>query len=162
MSIAKDARKYIINPALINAGLHSDAAEIIVYGTGHVETGWNYLVQMGNPKNGGKGPYQEEDSDYKDVSIWLKNGFNKTMLDRVLTTCYYDVLPSDPLILVSNLKLATLICRIHYHRIKQSLPDAEDARGMAEYHKKYYNSAQGAADVERNTDVFQKIINGEL
>jgi hypothetical protein len=160
--LAKDVRKYIIVPTLQITGLHSDSAEILIYGTGYVETGYDYLVQMGNPKNGGIGFWQDEPSDFNDIVTWLKNGFNKTMMDRVLSACYYTIMPSDPMALASNLKLAVMFCRLHYYRVKQALPEPTDAAGMAQYHKKWYNSSLGAADVDKNTEIFQKIVNGEL
>jgi len=159
--LARQIRQYIIKPVLELTNLYSPSYDILVYGTGWVESGYEAIVQAGNPKNGGLGFFQDEPSDYKDIGIWLKNGFNKDMLSKVLAACNYDVWPMDPMVLMSDIKLATLCCRIHYHRIKQSIPAATDAKGMAEYHKQYYNSG-GKADVDKNTIVFQRIINNEL
>jgi hypothetical protein len=159
--LTKDVRQYIIAPTLKEIGMWSDSDEILVYGTGYVETGYDYLVQIRNPKNGGLGPFQDEPSDYNDICTWLKNGFCKDLLDKVLAACWFDKLPADPTVLISNLKLATIFCRLHYHRIKAPIPNATDAKGMAEYHCRYYNSG-GKADVGKNTTVFQRIINAEI
>jgi len=159
--LAKQIRQYIIRPTLQATGLWSEEAELLVYGTGWVETAYEYVVQMGNPKNGGLGFFQDEPTDYRDIVVWLKNGFNKGMIDKVLTSCAMTSLPDDPTILMSNIKLALLFCRIHYHRIREPLPALKDAKGMAEYHFKHYNSG-GKADVVKNTTIFTRIINEEL
>lgn len=160
--LAKDVRKYIITPTLIQTDTWSESAEILVYGTGFCETNYNYLMQIGTPKNGGIGLFQEEPSDAKDICIWLKNGFNKGMLEKVLKACNIIELPTDFTCLTWNLRLAVMFCRLHYWRIKRPLPAPDDASGMSEYHKRYYNSMQGAADAVKNAEIFQKIIEGEL
>ena len=136
--ISKDILNYIISPTLKEIGLSSQAAEILVYGTAQVETSFQYLVQIGNPPNGGKGLYQDEDSDYLDLSKWL-------------------ILKEN-----ADLKLATICCRLHYYRIAKPLPAADDAEGMAKYHKTYYNSSLGKADVDKNIKIFQQVINGYI
>ncbi|CAI3959154.1 unnamed protein product [Commensalibacter communis] len=40
------------------------------------------------------------------------------------------------------------------------LPLANDASAMAQYHKKYYNTAQGKAVWQDNVDRFQQAIDG--
>ena len=160
--ISKDILYYLISPTLKEIGLSSQAAEILVYGTAQVETSFQYLVQIGNPPNGGKGLYQDEDSDYLDLSKWLILKENADLLDKVLTSCRYHSLPLDAAILISNLKLATICCRLHYYRIAKPLPAADDAEGMAKYHKTYYNSSLGKADVDKNIKIFQQVINGYI
>lgn len=154
-------RQNIIIPALETIGMYSPEAEILVYGTGMVETNYQDLVQRGMPKNGGLGFWQDEPSDYFDLCIWLKNGFNKGLLEKVLASCELSSLPSDPTILIYNLRLAVLFCRMHYYRIKAPLPSVLDAHALAEYHKVHYNSG-GKADIDRNTIIFKKIIDNEL
>lgn len=162
MSFSKDFRKFVIIPTLQDTGTYCQASEILVYGTGHVETNYDYLMQLGTPKNGGISLFQEEPSDFFDVSQYLINGFNKGMLERVLSACGISSLPKDPMCLIYNLRLAVMYCRLHYWRIKYPLPDASNAAGMAQYHKVHYNSSLGAADVDKNTEIFQRIINGDL
>jgi len=162
-SLAKEVRKFIIIPALNQTSLWSESAEILVYGTGWIETGYDHIMQIGTPKNGGVGPFQCQPSDYLDTRIWLQNGFTKGMMQRILFACSYSSLSTDADILASNWKLAALMCRVHYYRIKEPLPQKDDAEGMAHYHFKYYNgNGEGKTNVERNTDTFRRIINGEL
>lgn len=160
--LSKDIKKYVIDPALSQAGWDDAASKLLIYGTGMVETGYNALMQFGAPRNGGVGFFQEEPSDYNDLIIWLKNGFNRPMLDRVLSVCNYQVLP-DISAVVYNIAYAALICRMHYHRVRKPIPtDVTKADDFAAYHKEFYNSSEGKADVGKNTSIFQRIIDGEL
>lgn len=162
--LCKEIRKYIQEPILKAAGWDDPYSKFMVYCTGHFETGYGYVMQEGTPQNGGIGPYQGQPSDYNDMGHWLKNSFNSELLERILNACNFKSFPSDPMYLAYNMAFATLVCRVHYHRIEKPLPtDLTDARAWAEYHKTYYNGgAEGKADVERNTIICQRIINNEI
>jgi hypothetical protein len=160
--LAIDIRRYIIVPALKITDTWSESAEILVYGTGWVESQWAYTRQIGNVKNGGYGFYSDEPADYKDIGKWLNEHKQTSLKDRILAACYYMALPLDIGALEHNIKLATLICRCHYLRIPEALPAANDAPGMARYHKKYYNSMLGATDPAKSTVIFKKVIDGVL
>lgn len=162
MSLAKELRQFVIEPTLNKAGWITPSDHVLIYGTGWVESDYIHVMQIGTPKNGGVGFFDDEPSDYKDIYTWLRNGFNRNILDRILSICNFATLPTDISILASNLAYATLICRTHYHRVKEPVPAANDALGMATYHKNHYNSSLGKADIEKNTAVWQRIINGEL
>lgn len=161
--LAREIRQYIQEPVLAHAGWNDDSSKILIYGTGMIETGYQAIMQRGIPKNGGIGFYQEQPSDYADLTLWLKNGFNRAMLDRVLSVCNYVSLPPDVLCVAFNIAYATLICRMHYHRIREPLPKANDAQNLAQYHYKYYNgNGEGKTDVSKNTIVFERILNNEI
>jgi len=161
--LANEIRKYVIVPTLQIANLWSPSAEILVYGTGMVETNYDHLMQFGAPKDGGYGFWQEEPSDYDDLKKWLRmQSEARPYLTNTLTACYYESMPVDMMVFASNLKFACLICRLHYYRVNQPLPKSNDAAGFANYHKEFYNSMLGKADVDKNTEVFQKIIDGKL
>lgn len=57
--------------------------------------------------------------------------------------------------LISNLMYATAMCRVHYMRVPEPIPDTPE--GMAEYHKKYYNTILGKTDVRKSTKIFKEI-----
>lgn len=156
--LGKEIRQHIIAPVLQVVNMWSPSAEILVYGTGMVESNYNHLVQIGNPKNGGLGFWQLETSDFTDICLYLRNNFNKGLIDRVLAACYYITMPVDPSVLIHNIKLSCLFCRIHYWRVKEPLPKADDFQGLAAYHKRYYNSSLGDADVVKNTEVFKVLV----
>src|ERR1700678_1301551 len=103
-----DIRQQIIKPTLEVTSLWSASSEILVYGTGWVESEYLYKEQIGDPVNGGLGYWQDEPSDYTDLCKWLNVSANKSILDRVLSACYYTILPSDPRVLISNIKYACL------------------------------------------------------
>lgn len=165
-TLAKEIRKFIIKPVLEVTNLWTPAAEILVYGTGHVESGYSQLFQCEEPKNGGIGYFQDEVADYADLCRWLRIGdflSNKSsLLANVLSALYYEVMPGDYMLLASNIKFAAIVCRLHYYRVSDPLPPANDAFALANYHKIHYNSVLGKADVAKNTDIFQKIIDGHL
>lgn len=152
-----DIRKYVIVPALKECDLWSPSAEILVYGTGLVESNYDYLVQIGNPPNGGKGFFEQQDDDYHDQ---IKGLLASHILHKVLSSCGYSELPENPFAVVYNIKFAALMCRLHYARYEEPLPKPDDALGMAQYHKKYYNGGSlGKANVDINTKIFEGAIN---
>ena len=77
-------------------------------------------------------------------------------MNGIVASCYYTSFPMDAAAMVSNIKFAALMCRLHYYRQEAPLPDATDAEGFAEYHKVYYNTSLGAADADKNTVLFQE------
>ena len=153
-----DILNFIIRPALKVTDLWSPSAEILVYGTGLIETDYNYLMQMGTPPNGGIGFFQMESSDYLDLYSFLRRPKNSRLFNSVLSACYYASFPMDSTVLASNIKFAALMCRCHYLRYPEALPDAKNSQALSEYHKVYYNSSLGTADAAKNAVIFQSII----
>lgn len=155
-------QRYVIKPALDIVGLGSKSAEILLTGTMLVETGCNYLKQTNALIIGGQGLFQIEPQTHRDIKKWLNNYINKNLLDSILSACYISILPTDDEVLVYNLRYAVLMARLVYHRSPKPLPLESDAAGMAEYHKNVYNTALGKADIETNTLVFKRVIDGEI
>ena len=162
MSFSNQIREYIIAPSLRVDNLWSESAEILVYGTGMVESQYQYITQIGNPADGGLGFWQMEPSDYKDLCKWLNTPAQNGTKNNILACCYFVSMPVDPNVLISNIKLASLLCRAHYLRCPAPLPSASSAQDFANYHKTYYNTALGAADADKNAEIFQEIIDGKL
>lgn len=161
--LAKQIRQNIIAPTLKILDLWSLSAEILIYGTGHIESGYEYLLQIGNPKNGGLGFFQMEPSDFSDILLYLKKPKNRQLSEYIMSSCYYTAIPIDPMTLISNIKFAIAMCRVHYLRAAASLPKPDDANAMANYHMKYYNGdGLGKTDVSKNVPIFQRIIDGNL
>ena len=157
--LANDILNYVIRPLLQITNLWSPEAEILVFGTGMVETNYNYLMQSGAPTVGAIGFWQMEKATYLDHCKWLKHPDRRVLLNGILGSCYYEILPTDPSALAVNLRLAALLCRVHYLRVQERLPHGS-AADFAAYHKKYYNTSKGKADADKNTAVFQRIIDG--
>jgi len=156
--LAQEIRKHIIRPGLQVTGLWSEAAEILVYGTGHVESNYSHIKQIVGPA---LGFYQCEPRSFDDLVSWLRLSTNRVLREHILSACYYVSMPVDAAVLSHNIKFAMLICRAHYLRVPNPLPRFDDAAGLARYHKQYYNCG-GKADVSKNEKVFQRIIDGEL
>jgi hypothetical protein len=153
-------RNYIINPPLQAVNLWSESAEILLIGTCGLETNYgSYVKQVG----GGPalGIYQMEVATHLDC--W-KNYLNRSILGRNVldvSAVSFDFIssltpPSEPLIY--NLYYATLMARVHYLRVKEPLPTATDAVGLATYYKTYYNTNMGKADLSNAVDVFKGLI----
>jgi hypothetical protein len=164
--LAREIRQYIQEPILNMCGWSDPASHLLIYGTGYIESEYQAVIQHGAPRNGGIGFYQQQPSDYLDQLRWFKNGFAQGLLKKILTACNFDALPLDPMHLAYNSAYSTLMCRIHYHRIKQPLPPLntpDTPRLFAEYHFKFYNgNGEGKTDVDQNTIVFNRIINNEI
>lgn len=136
----KQFRELIVRPALKSIGYLTPAAEDLVMGTAAQESRFKYVRQIKGPA---LGIYQAEPSTHLDYWRYLSS---KQMLhDRVIVKC--DIIPSLKVNherLVYDLKYATIMCRIHYLRIKEALPEHGDIEGYARYWKKYYNTSFGA------------------
>jgi hypothetical protein len=157
--LAREIRSYIIRPTLEVVSLWSEAAEILVYGTGYIVSNYSFIYQKGHHKNNRIGFWQVSPPEYSNLLTWVRLTMTRPMLERILSTCYYTFIPIDPLTLASNIKLACLICRLHYYRIREDLPDPKDARGLSNYYIKYYNYSHDI-DVNVCTETFQRIIDG--
>ncbi len=143
-------RELIIVPTLKDIGLYSPSAEELLLGTAIQESNLTHLVQLDgddNPYDDAVGFYQMEVGTHAD--IW-DNYFNTRpeYAEYILQTC--NVASSKPHVscLAYNLRYATAMCRIHYRRVPDALPEPGDLEGMAAYWKTYYNTASGAGKVE--------------
>ena len=141
----------VIAPVLRRLQLYSPAAVELVLGTAMQESKLRWLVQLGGGP--GRGLWQMEPATHDD--IW-KNflAYQKPLADRV--TRYKGVWSLSPQLgdpydvdeLVGNLFYACAMCRVHYYRQKEELPEAGNLSGQARYWKKYYNTPLGAGTPE--------------
>lgn len=156
---AKQLREYVVRPALHEIGLHSDAAEALVMGTAAQESRLVWLHQLG----GGPalGLFQMEPATFYD--IWDNYLAYKQRLARdILDACgiddasLFDGRP-EPERLQWDLRLAAIMCRVHYRRVRAPLPHADDLLGLARYWKAYYNTEAGAGTVDEFLDNFELV-----
>lgn len=145
----------IIKPSIGTVGLDSIPARVLLLGTALIESELTFLEQKGPGK--AKGFYQMEEKTYQDILRYLNRYERKNLKERCLAACFYESWPPSEA-LIHNLRWATLMCRLKYWMQPQSLPAWDDAQGMAEYHKKYYNTAQGKTDVDKSEQVFNSLI----
>ena len=154
-TLGKQVLRYVIRPTLAEIGLAKPFSDALVHGTFMAESGYLFLSQMGDPANGGLGFGQDEPSDYIDARVWLTNGINAGLYQRILKSCQLTELPKDPTILKWHLKLMVCMTRVHYLRVREPIP--ETAEGLSNYHKVHYNGP-GKADPQANIAIFAQAI----
>lgn len=160
----KHLLELVVRPTLKGLGLHSYAAEQLVMGTITQESRAEYLKQLG--KGPALGIAQMEPATHRD--IWVNylayRKDLKALLVGIMSGEASKVLSSTGIPpdfeLIGNLPYAVAMCRVHYLRVKESLPAAGDVGGLARYWKRHYNTIQGAgteAEFIRNypSDLFQ-------
>lgn len=151
-------RKNIIVPALTVIGAHSDAAEELVLGTALQESRLQYIKQLGNGP--ALGFFQMEPATHDD--IWINYlAFQDDLKTKLLTLAA----PSNGQVssneLMGNLWYAAAMCRIHYRRVADPLPQAGDVPGMASYWKEHYNTHLGAGTEEEYEEVWFANMGGD-
>jgi len=143
MSInAKQLRMLIVRHTLHEMDMWSPASENLVMGTCAQESHLgSYIKQLSNGP--ALGIYQMEPNTYLDVLaiVWpLYRNYSEWLKTYVI--------PNDPNALIYDLRLATVMCRLHYRRQQEPLPAYDDIIGLARYWKKYYNTEEGKGTCE--------------
>jgi len=134
-------RDEVIIPTLRKINMHSDSAVNLLLGTAIQESNLHYLRQLDDGP--ALGFYQMEPSTHKD--IWLNYlKYRQPIVDSLASITK----STAPMQLVTNLAYATAMARIHYRRVPQALPDADDIHGLAQYWKDYYNTELGKGTAE--------------
>jgi hypothetical protein len=140
---------HVIRPVLKDMALWSPEAERLVLGTACAESDCGrWLKQRG----GGPalGIFQCEPATHQD--IWVNYlQFHTPLAQRVLrwsTSAGLGWPPEvpEPSELIGNLFYATAICRVHYLRDPDAIPDT--LLGQALYWKRCYNSLDGKGTVD--------------
>ncbi|UTW01218.1 hypothetical protein KDW99_08860 [Marinomonas rhizomae] len=144
-------REYVVLPTLSNLGMYSEAAEQLVMGTITQESRATHLKQLGTGP--ALGLIQMEPATHADLwrnFIKYKSSLQDDLrallsgeADSVFEVCGVP----DELELMSNIKYAVAMCRVHYWRKPQTLPEANDINELAEYWKEHYNTFKGAGTV---------------
>ena len=134
-------RLHVVRPTLEHMNMWSPASENLVLATGIHESALCYLKQIG----GGPalGVYQMEPATHKD--IWLNFLKFRPELSKIIVDLFHYTEAES---MIAHLGYATAMCRLQYYRVPLALPESNDAVGMAEYWKKYYNTHLGAGTIE--------------
>lgn len=136
MAIHKDQlRIEVIRPVLMGLNLYNPNAEELLMGTAAQESNLGtYIRQIEGPAGG---IFQCEQKTYD--SLWNKYiGSSRAMQLKVLPLIGVTTKPPYNRI-ISDLNLATLICRLHYWDIKIILPSRDNVEEMGKYWDMYYN-----------------------
>lgn len=144
---SKQLADLIITPVLKFLELYSkEAARLILFTSATESLCGHYLRQIGKSGYGpARGIYQCELNTFEDVTNFINTNNNlKTLIDYLKVPGMEDITN-----LTINPAFSTAICRVHYLRIKEGLPDYNDIDGIWNYYKKYYNSFLGKATKDK-------------
>ena len=150
-------RKHIIKPTLevLDRMIpYSRAAENLLLGTAAQESHMGrYLKQIRGPA---LGIYQMEPETYSD--IWVSFLSYRVELAHVIRRLTLSHMIGDRNQLSGNLYLATAMARIHYFRVKEALPKANDVAGLAAYWKSHFNTKLGRGTIQQFLDNYKRYI----
>lgn len=152
-------RREIVRPALTGVGLHSKAAENLIVGTAMVESRLQYVKQINGPAIS---IMQIEPSTYEDLHTRLYK-HHKELYFKVLFYLNFSpgfAIRKDCDYLAGNLSAAVIFARLKYYFDPSPLPDANDYKGLAHYHKEIYNTALGHTDLTESTKIFRSVVKG--
>lgn len=151
-------REYVVRPTLQRIGLWSQAAEILVVGTGLTESQYEWLDQTTPGPGPAYGPWQIEEPTHRDVwTNYLE--FQHDLRDSLLRMAGFGILTIPPVeALHGNLFYGAAMCRVIYRRAKPPLPGASDAAGMAAYWKQHYNTPLGKGTIAHALPFFQQAV----
>lgn len=135
-------RKLVVRPVIKHLDAWSLSAENLILGTIAQEShGSHYIQQLG----GGPavGMCQMEPATFRDIyQNYLK--YRPELAAKVaeleLPNWYED---HDADEMAGNNYYAVAMCRVHYLRVSEPLPEADDLHGLASYWKRFYNSHFG-------------------
>lgn len=135
--------KQRIEEVLTDINLYSESAVNLLLGTAAQESSFGkYNHQIDGPA---LGVFQMEPATLRDLwenFLAYKEELCKTIEDE------YGYIDASNNLLQYDIDYAIIMCRIHYLRVKERLPDADDIEGLAKYWKKYYNTYKGKGKVE--------------
>ncbi len=133
----------------------SPAAENLMLGTIAAESDMGYFLKQSTGP--ALGITQVEPATHSDIMRYLAG--RPDILARLLKAAEVPRLQES--FLVCNLKYAVAIARIKYWMQPEPLPHHSDLHALATYHKKYYNSAEGAGTVDGFTDKYLRYVEGK-
>lgn len=154
-TVRPDVLRGVVRQALSHIGQWSEHAEELVMLTAAAESNLRYVVQIGGGP--ARSHFQIEKATERDIfDNYL--AYRKDLRQRVIELRDLTPLSSDPL--RDNPLYSAALCRIHYRRVPERLPFKDDVVGMAKYHKKYFNTSQGKAEVMNTVRKYHKYILG--
>ncbi|MBX9609688.1 MAG: hypothetical protein K2Y51_25995 [Gammaproteobacteria bacterium] len=146
----KQVRELIVRPVLQELGLWSEAAEILVWGTGaHEGDGYDAVQQYGGPALSWWGIEPETYYDFlRNTAPGLTRSRSAVMVAymAMVPKRYSGYPPAEHLI--RDIGFACATCRLLYFRAPRALPAANDLPGLAAYWKQFYNTVHGKGTVE--------------
>lgn len=115
--------------------------------------GGTYIKQVKGPA---MGIYQCEPNTHMD--IWRNYIVHKGHFISILGMNFgCTSIPSADK-LMSDLRYATAIARLHYFRVSEPLPPSKDVDAIYEYYKKYYNTALGKSVKDKSIAAYNRFV----
>ncbi|WP_438967272.1 hypothetical protein [Flavobacterium sp.] len=154
MIIVDDLKEVVIKPALkiIKMENNEESSINLLLGTCAQESKMGtFLTQMG----GGPalGIFQMEKETHEDIwTNWIELRWQ--IFGRLKYYKFYRNFER----LGWDLMYAAIMARIHYFRVKESIPKKDDIEGMAHYWKKYYNTEKGKGTIEEFIKNYNKFV----
>ncbi len=143
---AKQFKKEVVIPTLKYIGRYSEDAANLIVGTMWQESHGEYIKQLGNGP--ALGFMQMEPATHDDIwNNYLKYKGDLETKVKDLAIAHPSGKPS-PNNLMYSLPYQVAMCRCHYLRVKEGIPNGKDVEGMAHYWKKYYNTSLGKGKPE--------------
>ena len=154
-----DLQNYIIIPTLVKLNRNGGSAVNLLLGTAAQESSLGYhLAQMHGPA---KGLFEMEPATHDDIwknYLSYNHDLTQSVLDLVcknwhdkakfMTNRGKIIEYPSACEMIGNLYYATAMARIHYLRVPEPLPHADDIQGLAHYWKTYYNTKLGKGTEE--------------
>lgn len=160
--LPKHIKYNVVIPTLEYLNLGGKRAINLITGTIFSESyvnNYTYLRQQNNGK--AFSIIQMESNTYNDIwnNYLIKKPKYSSLIKNMVGT--YNLNKNNiPNIenTIGNLFLAVAMCRMHYLRVYEQIPDFDNALELAKYYKKYYNTYKGKAKVEEKLDYFKLAI----
>jgi len=155
-----DLKQYIIKPSLEYLGLYSESAKNLLLGTLAVESKMGHYLHQVNGV--ALGICQMEPNTHHDIwHNYLSQPSKKDLLRRILV--YFDASTRPmPERMIYDLRYAIVMCRLHYLRVPEPLPVADDIEGMARYWKQHYNTELGKGTIDKFIEAYNKFVLGAI
>lgn len=141
---------YIVRPTLEHLGdkFTGLAAERLILGTMLQESRGKFIDQITGKDDTTFGPavgyFQMERATHDDIWANYLN-YKKDLTLRV--RCLMGEVPEPFEQLATNFAYAVAMCRIHYRRVPEKLPDGDNLEELAKYWKDHYNTHMGKGTV---------------
>ncbi len=150
-------RDLVLRPSLKGIDMWTPAAENLLLLTALVESELSYLKQV--PQGPALGLFQMERRTFNDVLEYLEK--RRFIADKIVIACNLDSLIRTDKCFIGNLAYQCMIARVFYWRFEERLPYPDDIEGLANYHKKYYNTKLGKADPKKSIEIYKRYVRAE-
>jgi len=149
--VDKDQLRDLITKVLKDVDLYSESAVELLMLTAATESKLGHYIRQvgGGPALGIFQMEPSTEDDIWDNYIYYKSDEFANSVSRYATELGGEEMEW-------NLAYQIIMARIHYLRVKDPLPAADDVEGLANYYKKYYNTRLGKATVKGAIEDYHK------